>query len=103
MNTTKKRGGGETLLVLDELSDCIPAKDDVESEIETAELSKLLNRFVLALPETERNVFICRYWYLDPIGSIAQRYGFSQSKVKSMLSRTRKKLFTYLQQEDIEL
>ena len=103
MNTTKKRGGGETLLVLDELSDCIPAHDNVESEIENAELSRLLGRFVLALPQTERNVFVCRYWYLDPICSIAQRYGFSQSKVKSMLSRTRKKLHTYLQKEDIEL
>ena len=103
MNTTKKRGGGETLLVLDELSDCIPAHDNVESEIENAELSRLLGRFVLALPQTERNVFVCRYWYLDPICSIAQRYGFSQSKVKSMLSRTRKKLRIYLQKEEIDL
>ncbi|MBQ7801318.1 MAG: sigma-70 family RNA polymerase sigma factor [Oscillospiraceae bacterium] len=102
-NTTQKRGGGETALALEELSNCVPARDSVEAAMETAELSRLLNRFVRALPQTERNVFVCRYWYLDPISSIAQRYGFSQSKVKSMLSRTRKKLRTYLQKEEIDL
>lgn len=103
MNRTQKRGGGELALALEELSDCIPARNNVEAELETAELSRILNRFILTLPQTERNVFICRYWYLDSIVSIAQRYGFSQSKVKSMLSRTRKKLYNTLQKEEIAL
>lgn len=103
MNRSLKRGGGEVALALEELSDCIPARNTVEKEMETAELSRILNRFVLSLPQPERNVFICRYWYLDSIGDIAGRYDFSQSKVKSMLSRTRKKLHTYLQKEGIDL
>lgn len=70
MNRTQKRGGGEIALVLEELSDCIPSKSTVETELETAELSKALNRFILTLPQTERNVFVCRYWYLDSISSI---------------------------------
>lgn len=103
MNRSLKRGGGEVALALEELSACIPARNSVEKEMETAELSRILNRFVLTLPQTERNVFICRYWYLDSIINIAQRYGFSQSKVKSMLSRTRKKLYNNLQKEEIAL
>lgn len=103
MNRAQKRGGGEMELALEELSDCIPSRNTVETAVEAAELSKALNRFVLALPRTERNGFVCRYWYLDSIDAIAQRYNFTQSKVKSMLSRTRKKLYTHLQKEEIDL
>lgn len=99
----QKRGGGEITLALEELADCIPAGGDAQSRMEETELSRVLNRFVQALPQTERNVFVCRYWYLDPIRAIALRYGFSQSKVKSMLSRTRKKLHNYLQKEGFDL
>lgn len=99
----QKRGGGEMDLALEELADCIPSGRTVEQELEMAELSKLLNRFVLALPQTEQSVFLCRYWYLDSISAVAKRFGFSESKVKSMLSRTRKKLYAYLQKEGIDL
>lgn len=102
-NHTLKRGGGEMPLVLEELAGCVPADNDLERELETAELSRILNRFVGQLPKTERTVFVCRYWYLDSIEMIAKRYGFSQSKVKSMLSRTRKKLQTYLEKEGITI
>ena len=103
MNRAQKRGGGEMELALEELSECIPAGNTVESALETARLSKALNQFILTLPKPQRSVFVCRYWYLDSIDAIAQRFGFSRSKVKSMLSRTRKKLYTYLQKEEIDL
>lgn len=102
-NHTLKRGGGEMPLVLEELAGCIPSGGDPEQDVENAELGRMLNRFVHGLPKTERNVFVCRYWYLDSIEDIAKRYSFSQSKVKSMLSRTRKKLRTYLEKEGIVL
>lgn len=99
----QKRGGGETALVLEELSDYISGRESPETELETAELRRALNRFVQRLPQPERSVFVCRYWYLDPVADIAARFGFSQSKVKSMLSRTRKKLYAYLKKEGIDL
>lgn len=99
----RKRGGGEMPLVLDELEGCIPSGQDPQRDMELAELSGTLNRFVQSLPKTERTVFVCRYWYLDSIDSIARRQGFTQSKVKSMLSRIRKKLRTYLEREGIDL
>ena len=97
--TAEKRGGGEVVLVLDELSDCIPSNQSVEHEVEAAELSRLIDNFVMSLPPMERRVFICRYWYLDTIADIAQRFGFSQSKVKMMLHRQRKKLLNRLERE----
>lgn len=36
--------------------------------------------------------YLQRYWYLDPIEVIAERYGMSRSKVKSILFRVRKNL-----------
>jgi len=97
----EKRGGGEIVLALDELADCIPSEQSVENELEIAELSKAIDDFVMALPMTERRVFICRYWYLDAISVISQQFGFSQSKVKSMLHRTRHKLLLHLKKEGV--
>lgn len=97
--TAEKRGGGEIVLVLDELSDCIPSNQNVEHEVEAVELSQLIDNFVMSLSPMERRVFICRYWYLDPIADIAQRFGFSQSKVKMMLHRQRKNLLNRLEKE----
>lgn len=94
-----KRGGGEVALVLDELSDCIPAHNNVELEVEAAELAKIINSFLKTLSLIEKRVFISRYWYLDPIPSICQQFGFTDSKIKSMLYRTRKKLLIYLKKE----
>lgn len=102
-NRAAKRGGGETALALEELGECIPSSTSVERELEMAELSRLLDRFVMALPEVERRVFLRRYWYLEPIAAIAKDLGFSGSKVKSMLHRTRNKLRTFLEKEGITL
>ena len=96
-----KRGGGELLLALDELADCVPSEYDVEQAIETEELARIIDAFVVALPDTERRIFVCRYWYLDPISSICNQFGFSQSKVKSMLQRTRGKMLVYLKKEGV--
>lgn len=96
-----KRGGGEIVLALDELENCIPDGNSVENEIDAAELAKMIDAFIMSLPITERRVFICRYWYLDSISAICQQFGFSQSKVKTMLHRTRSKLLSYLIKEGV--
>lgn len=97
-----KRGGGEVALALDELSECIPSNSCVEEEVIASELAKSLNNFIGTLSETERRVFLCRYWYLEPVKEISKSFGFSSSKVKSMLHRTRAKLHSFLQQEGVE-
>ncbi len=97
----QKRGQGELALALEELSECIPSGQNVEQEVERKELARALNAFIRALPPWERRVFVCRYWYLDSVASISRRFGFSQSKVKMMLHRTRRKLLSFLEKEDI--
>ena len=86
-------------LALDELEECVSGTEDVETEIERQELQKKLNDFLLALPQVDRQVFMCRYWYMDSISDIAKQFAYSESKVKSMLYRTRNKLRTMLEKE----
>lgn len=97
----QKRGGGEVPLALEELSECIPAGETPEQTMELKELTQLLNTFIRTLAETEQRVFVCRYWYLMSVKTISRNFGFTESKIKSMLSRTRGKLKTYLEREGI--
>lgn len=96
--SAKKRGGGEIILALEELEDCVDT-NGVETELVRKELTRTLNQFLMSLSEAERNVFLCRYWYLDSIQIISQVSGFSQSKVTSMLHRLRGKLRKRLTEE----
>jgi RNA polymerase sigma-70 factor (ECF subfamily) len=94
-----KRGGGEVPLALEELQDCVAGMQNVEMDYERKEIIKAYVRFLDALPVTERRVFLCRYWYVDSVEAIADKFGFSQSKVKTMLHRTRAKLRKQLAEE----
>ena len=95
----QKRGGGEAALVYEELADCIPARSGPDEALAEKELAELLRRFLAQLPATQRRVFLCRYWYFDSIAAIAAQFGFSESKVKSMLHRSRKRLRDLLNKE----
>ena len=98
-----KRGGGEIALVYEELSECIQSYTTVDSEIETKRVADILNSFIDSLEETEQKIFVCRYWYFDSISTISKQFGFTGSKVKSILYRTRKKLLTYLEREGVNI
>lgn len=97
----KKRGGGETILALDELSECIPAHADLERSYEIAEFERAIGDFAAGLPETDQKIFAARYWYLIPVSEISRQLGFTQSKTKSILFRIRKKLRVYLREEGL--
>lgn len=97
--TRVKRGGGEIALALEELEQCVAGDHSPEKEMGKKELAQAINRFLDTLPIPERRVFLARYWYLEPIGEIAARFAFSQSKVTSMLMRTRRKLRGQLEKE----
>ena len=97
---TAKRGGGETALALHEMEECISSENNIEAYLNAEELAEILNTFLDRLATMERRVFLCRYWYFDSISDISVRFGFTQSKVKMMLKRTREKLLKHLEQEE---
>lgn len=97
----QKRGNGSVDLAYEELSECIPASSGIEDALEAKELAKIIDAFLDTLPLAEQKVFICRYWYFDSVSAISNQFGFSESKVKSMLHRTRKKLLFKLIEEGV--
>ena len=98
---TEKRGGGEIDAAFEEIEQCVPDKSDIYDEIEAKELAKMISDYLKNLPETERKIFVCRYYYLDSLSDISKRFGFSQSKIASMLHRTRKKILSHLEKEGV--
>lgn len=86
-----------------EMEQCIPAPDDTERRIDAMVLCEAINSFLATLSDEKRNIFMRRYWYMDSIAAISQRYGLSQSKVKSILFRSRNQLREYLGKEGYDL
>jgi len=98
---TKKHGGGEPALLFSELEDCIPSGSSVEAESEANEVIEAINSFLTSIDSESRIVFVRRYWYADSVKAIAENFQMSESKVMSMLFRTRNKMRVYLEQEGV--
>lgn len=97
---SERRGGGEFPVVLDELAEIVAGLADVEKQYEQKELVKAINTYLYKLPERDRNIFIRRYFHAEETSLIAKRYQIKESNVLMILSRTRKKLHTFLKEED---
>ncbi len=96
-----KKRNGEFDVLLSELEECIPSANDVEGTYERGQIGKIISAFLRSIDREARFVFLRRYWYCDSIDTISRGLKLSQSKVKSMLFRTRNKLRIYLEQEGI--
>ena len=66
------------------------------SDAESSDLLKDLNGFLSTLKSRDRSVFIRRYYYLEDITTIAENYNITESNVRTVLMRTRKKFKKYL-------
>lgn len=82
-----------------ELEQCIPSSDNPEDEVDKILLGQIINRYVSALPEEKRIIFLRRYWYMDPIAIIAEKLNIRESKVKTTLFRCRNELRIILEKE----
>ena len=86
----RQKRNQELTLSLDELEACIPAVEDA------GELSTLLNDFLEGLDETNRVLFMGRYWYSYAIDDLAAQMGLTDKAVYMRLHKTREKLRAYL-------
>lgn len=96
--TAQKRRGGMQL-VLDELAEVIASDECVEKYMQQKALAEALDRFLAALDESTRRIFVRRYWYMSSIKEIAKLHDLSEGAVKMRLKRTREKLKKFLEQE----
>lgn len=100
-----KRGRGEAAAALEELAECIPDPQAVQTDTlpERITLSDCINRFLENQKPENRILFVRRYFYLTEIRELAEAYGFTESKVKMTLSRMRTQLQAALEKEGIRL
>lgn len=103
MDRAAKRGGGQTALALSELEDCVPGGGEPEQIVEDRLITQTLNAFLEELDADPRRIFVRRYWYLSGIEEIAEAFGMSVGKVKSILFRLRRRLRKKLEKEGISL
>ena len=96
-----KRGGGEAALALDELGECISSGKTPEEQLEEQALPGILNGFLGMLKQSDRMIFLLRYWDLRPVKEIATLCGATESRVKMSLHRSRRKLKDLLEKEGI--
>ena len=82
-------------LVFRELSDCVPKGISLPEE----KLPGILERFLSKLPPREADVFLNRYYFLKNTAEIARKYRLGENHVRSILSKTRRKLAKYLKEE----
>ena len=97
--SAEKRGGKETSLALDELTECLPANDTTEQIFTRNQITQTINGFLEKLPEKTRAIFVRRYWYLSDAKEIARDFHMSEGAVRVLLFRTREKLQKILQEE----
>lgn len=99
----KKRGGGELVLALDELAECVGSGQDPAQRLEAEHTAAAINAFLSGLEPLKRKIFVRRYWYLDPVADVAKRFSLTEANTKTILFRIRKQLAEYLKKEGIEI
>lgn len=95
---SQKRGSGEYILSLQELGDCV-GSNTTQQAVDMQLLTDAIEQYLRNLSPEARNVFIGRYYYLDPVKKIAAYCHISESKAKILLYRTRQGLWEHLQKE----
>ena len=99
---TRQKRSQATVISLSELEEILP-DESIASEISNEEIGKHISNFLRKEKAEIRKVFIRKYYFFDSISEIAERYGFTESKVKNMLYHTRNKLKEYFIKEGIEI
>ena len=98
-NRSERRGGGKAIKALDEIAETVPGETDDAGEVEA--IKRSVRDFVYSLQSDEKNVFLQRYFRFYDIKTISKNTGFTQSKVKMMLKRSRDKLKVKLEREGL--
>ena len=101
--TRLKRQGSEYALSLSELGECVSGGNTTEEMVDVKLLAEAMGHYLRTLPEDARNLFLCRYYFLDSLKEAAERCGMTESKAKSLLHRTRLGLKAYLEKEGFAL
>lgn len=99
-NTAEKRNSFYDMS-LEELTECIPARETVEDHWDAKELGKHLDVFLDTLDQKSRILFLRRYWFSESLAELASEFHITEHNAAVRLSRIRAKLRNYLSKEGI--
>lgn len=99
-NTALKRNNTYDV-ALEELEGCLASPVTVEMEIETDELTRIIDSFLETLSQENRVIFMRRYWFSDTYKQIAERVGITENNVSVRLTRIRKQMKQYLTEREV--
>ena len=94
-----KRQASEYAVSLEELSDCVSGGDSPEEIVNAKALADAIGVYLRTQSQETQAAFLGRYYFLDPVKEIAAYLGITESKVKTLLHRTRLGLKEYLEKE----
>ena len=97
----EKRQASEYAVSFEELGDVIADRSSEVTEPGDSGLNEAIARFLKDLPANARHLFLGRYFYFDSLKDTASYCGMSESKAKSMLNRTRRKIKAFLKKEGL--
>ena len=98
----REKRSSDVLVSFDEL-EAVLSDEQFAPNVTDEDVGKSISKFLRNQKEDVRNVFIRKYYFFDSVKEIAERYGFTESKVKNMLFYTRNKLKEHLIKEGIEI
>ncbi len=96
MMHTKKRGEGELPLVFEELEECISSGSGPEKDVLRSELTACIDAFLGTLSVRDRQLFVRRYFFTEPLETIAENAGIPVNTAAAAIRRTRLKLKDHL-------
>ena len=97
----QKRGGGQTELLLSELSDCLPGGERPEARLDAQAVTLTIEAYLRTQTRENRQLFLRRYYYGDSVRRLSGLFGLTENTVKSRLFRLRAGLRDALLKEGI--
>ena len=85
---------------LNELAGALP-DNSLQEALDARALGQAIDRFLDTLSDTNRKLFLRRYWFCDPIKDVASALGMSHNSATVRLSRLRVQLKDFLHKEGI--
>ncbi|MDE5605135.1 MAG: sigma-70 family RNA polymerase sigma factor [Eubacterium sp.] len=105
LNMLKKRNAqkrsNQQDVLLSELEECLASSNEIDDAIDEKHLVSLINAWLKKQSDLSKQLFIFRYFAMDSVESISEKYSISKNSVSVKLHRLRASLKSYLESEDI--
>ena len=90
-------------MALQELEECISGNNSIENELNSAEITRLIDSFLAMQKKENRIIFVRRYFFGDSIADISKRMDISENNISVRLTRLRAVLRNHLEKEGVEI